>query len=210
MSLILDALRKMEQEKAKKNQDKADIRPDVLRYRGNARKSSNNKGIFIAIGIVVLILIIAVLWLLLSVSKKHKAIRQQPLATNLSQQAAPAIRPPQPQAAPVQSTAPPVQSPAPPQQTSKLTVVKVIPPAQSQSPTQRTSKLTVTKVIHSAAQPAPHPKPAHVKQPEKPAPQVTASVPAGITVSGIAWQDNRRLRRAVVNGSLVSEGRLIA
>jgi general secretion pathway protein B len=202
MSLILDALRKMEQEKAKKNQAKADIRPDVLRYRGNTQKSSGNKGLLIAVGVVVLIFIIAVIWLL-SVSKKNKTVKQQPSAATMSRQTAPAVKPPQPQVAPAQAPIPSAQPQAAPVQA---------PTQQSQpsAPPQQTSKPAVARPVHNVIRPTPPPKPSHVKRPEKPAPQVAASAPAGITVSGIAWEDNRRLRRAVVNGSLVSEGRLIA
>ena len=36
------------------------------------------------------------------------------------------------------------------------------------------------------------------------------AAPADISVSGIAWQDERSLRRAVVNGALVGEGAEVA
>ena len=36
------------------------------------------------------------------------------------------------------------------------------------------------------------------------------AAPAGITLSGIAWQDDRRARRGVVNGFLMQEGGVVS
>lgn len=41
-------------------------------------------------------------------------------------------------------------------------------------------------------------------------PPVTAGTPDGIKLSGIAWHDTRKLRRAVVNDILVGEGAEVA
>jgi general secretion pathway protein B len=38
---------------------------------------------------------------------------------------------------------------------------------------------------------------------------VDASAGGNLTVSGIAWQDDRSSRRAVVNGTLLSEGKMV-
>jgi len=48
-------------------------------------------------------------------------------------------------------------------------------------------------------------KPAHRE--EAGAPQ---GAPADISITGIAWQDERSLRRAVINGTLVGEGAEVA
>jgi len=39
---------------------------------------------------------------------------------------------------------------------------------------------------------------------------VLSSAPEGVKLTGIAWQDNRNLRRAVVNDILVGEGAVVA
>jgi len=36
------------------------------------------------------------------------------------------------------------------------------------------------------------------------------AAPGGITLSGIAWQEERRTRRAVVNGFLMREGEVVS
>jgi len=49
-----------------------------------------------------------------------------------------------------------------------------------------------------------------MKNPRRETAAVTQTAPADLTVSGIAWQDERRMRRAVLNGTLVGEGAEIA
>ena len=49
--------------------------------------------------------------------------------------------------------------------------------------------------------------PAAASQPSAPA---VAGTPEGVKLNGIAWQENRKLRRAVVNDVLVGEGVLVA
>lgn len=46
--------------------------------------------------------------------------------------------------------------------------------------------------------------------PPKPVIPDVAGTPEGITISGIAWQSNPKLRRAVINDLLVGEGALVA
>lgn len=64
--------------------------------------------------------------------------------------------------------------------------------------------------------PAPESAPAAAAQPEAPqaatpaSAPVVAGAPEGVKLTGIAWQENRKLRRAVINDVLVGEGVLVA
>ena len=81
----------------------------------------------------------------------------------------------------------------------------VTPPPLASTPAEPVRALPAA-IVPSGA---PAPSPRKLLSDGYPA---TASEPTetGITISGIAWQDERSLRRAVVNGSLVGEGAEIA
>ena len=166
MSLILDALRKMEQERKARKQASTGMRQEVLNYRGSAGKPE--KSLFIPVAITVLLTVASIgTYLYLGGSNTPAPSAVAASATSL---------PPQP--APL-----PVPMPAP-------TVAPLPAPEQL--------------------------KPAAAKPPEKPRARtlqgMKQSAPAqsagdsSMVVSGIAWQDERALRRAVINGQLVGEG----
>lgn len=161
MSLILDALRKMEQERKARKQASTGMRQEVLNYRGSVRKP--DRPLFIPIAIAVLLTVASIgTYLYLAGSST----------------------PPPP------AVAPPASLPAQPAPLPAPNVAPVPAPQQ--------------------------PKPAGGIPPEKPhtkaVPAMKQSVPvqptgdSSIVVSGIAWQDERSLRRAVINGQLVGEG----
>lgn len=171
MSLILDALRKMEQERKARRQGGTDIRPEVLSYRGAVQKP-NRFAPMLPVTAAVVILLAAGIggWFLL---KEEKSVPASfPKVTTVPKNVTPAqVQPttssPQPQAT---DLPPPVQQrPIP------------VAPRQAVSPTPQ--------------------------QEQKP-PEVSTT--PGITISGIAYQDERTLRRAVINGSLVGEGAEVA
>lgn len=170
MSMILDALRKMEQERKAGDRGNLDIRPEVVCYSGTPQKRRDNRQRYVAGGIVMLLVVMLALFIL----KKSAPAPENGMT------------------APIQTLPP---EPA-------------VNPAQSLRPSQ--------PVTQEAASGAPRIKskaPATSREPAKaPRPMVTSS-PAesrDLVISGIAWQDERRLRRAVVNGELVSEGSEIA
>lgn len=85
-------------------------------------------------------------------------------------------------------------------------------PAKQTSESSKTDKKaaakpdkTVQTPVVAVTKPAPPPPP-------PPAPVIPdiAGTPEGITISGIAWQANPKLRRAVVNDLLVGEGAIVA
>lgn len=165
MSLILDALRKMEQERKARKQASTGMRQEVLNYRGSER--TRERPLFIPVIIATLLTTLAIGAYLYLGGKSASA---PPVAS--PQASLPAQPAPQPTPLPV-----PVVTPVP-------------------TPEQ--------------------PKPAATLPPEKPRPRtqqvmkqvepVQAGVDSTLVVSGIAWQDERGLRRAVVNGLLVGEG----
>lgn len=159
MSLILDALRKMELERKAKRQSSQEIRAEVLNYRGMAPASEKSRIIPIA---AALLLVSAVAFCFLYFKKpeslktdsvtKAETLRQEP---------------------------------------------QTIMPAQL-TPIEPQVRKNLPAEINSSATAA--------KPSTKTVPAKQGNGEEGITVSGIAWQDERSLRRAVINGTLVGEG----
>jgi general secretion pathway protein B len=161
MSLILDALRKIELERKAKRQGGIDLRPDVLSYRGTPQKTSSAGRIFIVAGALLLITgVVAAVFL-----RNEKS-------PPVSKAAAPD---------PVRTTAP------------EMPPLLPTPPLPTQLPTAATKADIV--------RPAPV-RPALREQDD----EAVGRGDENIKVSGIAWQEERALRRAVVNGALVAEG----
>jgi general secretion pathway protein B len=162
MSLILDALRKMDLERKARRQNSPELRAEVLNYRG-AVPAAERSGIFrSAAGVLI----------------------ASAAAAGIFYVARPEPR----KSEPVKAAESPGQE--------QSSVIQV-PPAQL-----------------SPAQPLPdRPQPVEsggVKEAQEPAARTLKAsrkiAEEKITVSGIAWQDERYLRRAVINGALVGEG----
>jgi len=162
MSLILDALRKMELERKARRQSSHELRAEVLNYQGTAQASGRP---WIFRGAAALLLASAAVAGLFYFARPEPQ-KNEPVkvAEPLKQEQLPAIQ----------------AQPAQPLSSQPL-------PEKSQSPDTRA-----------------------VKEAQEPAAKTLKSLPKsgeeGITVSGIAWQDERHLRRAVINGALVGEG----
>ena len=174
MSLILDALRKMEQERKARKQGATGLRQEVLNYRGGEAKPERQLILPIAAGLIVTASVVTG-WFLLADRSEEKA--KPVAATQVIPQSSAPSAPVQP--APVQP-APPPQANVPPQAGQQVTAPH--PPAATVKP-------------HAAAVQKQHR--------QEPPPVSTDST---LQVSGIAWQDERKARRAVVNGELVAEG----
>jgi len=157
MSLILDALRKIEQERRTKRQGGGDIRADVLSYHGSSSPSRKKRHLPLLLGLTLGCGVAATLFFFFK---------------------------------------------------------------QEQPPTVSNEPVPVAAVNRAAAEPAveqaaPPPAARRTEAPQKaaaaPAIAPTPSLPAGdgaenLLVSGIAWQEERGMRRAVVNGVLAGEG----
>lgn len=180
MSLILDALRKMEQDRKNRSGAALDIRPEVLRYRAVAKPQRERSYLPVALGIVSLLACGIGAGFYLK-GKGTAIVSQESAPVTQVAPVAPAVAAPAVEVAPVQ----PLSVPVP-----------VEPVAQS--PVRQ----PVAAAIPARREPAgtPTPKPLHRDVPAAP---LAASE---ITISGIAWQDERSLRRAVLNGALVGEG----
>lgn len=158
MSLILDALRKMEQERRTRRQGGADIRADVLNYQGRTAPVKKSRQ-FAPIGLLGLSLVVTAGALVI--------IFRQELSTRGVEQGSPAVAIGRPAAKQ------PVAMPAP------------LPGGQA----------------------VPLPKPDAAATVPVPPPAITsADHGETLVISGIAWQEERGLRRAVVNGALAGEG----
>lgn len=171
MSLILDALRKMEQERKARQSGTVDIRPAVLSRGVNNEPTPRNLSVLVIAGVVLLLAGIGA-GLLIRDDKSPHPLQQ-----------------PTDQAAMVTDGKPVTTMPPPPPAAPPVEPVRA-PPAAA--------------------------VPTAVPAPQRPVVaednQATSAEPAdrGIAISGIAWQDERGLRRAVVNGSLVGEGAEVA
>jgi len=164
MSLILDALRKIELERKAKRQSSQEIRAEVLNYRGNAPTAEKNRIIPITVGLLLACATIACFFFLTQT--------EPPKIDSAAQKGS--LRP---EAAPLIPSTPPQALQPPPE-----------PPAQN----------NVEKKVPSTAGP--------VKQATETVIIKRKNGDEGISISGIAWQDERSLRRAVINGFLVGEG----
>jgi len=178
MSLILDALRKMEQDRKTRRQTGQDIRPEVLSYRGRPRHENQRTLVPLLVAALLIVAGISTGLLLSRDRSIPETSRDEHVLPTVN---APVTVQPPPPAAPL-ATAPPavVQAPPPPVRTET---------AALQPPVSPTPPIPAALPVAAPAEPA--------------------SIPA-ITVSGIAWQDERQLRRAVINGMLVAEGADVA
>jgi general secretion pathway protein B len=170
MSMILDALRKMEQERKAGDKGNLDIRPEVVCYSGRPQKQSGNRFRYFSATIVLLVAVMLALFML---------TKGGPAPENGMTASVPAA-PPEPGV----NTA---QSPRPEQQVT-LKAASGAPRVKAKAPV-------------ASGEPAKAPRPMAITLPTE---------SRDLVISGIAWQDERRLRRAVVNGELVSEGSEIA
>lgn len=216
MSLILDALRKMEQDRKSRQAAAQEMRSQVLRYRAPSAPPQGRPYAMLAVGVLLVSGGVGAGLLL-------KGNRQPPQSQMVAEPvvaaaqsipgpgafAAPAAAAPSAAPAPVAPAAP---VPAPPAsslvkrkvQTGAVVATAVAPdaatPRSAAAPPSRRSRPAAGKSRVAAALPA---------QETAARTDVTQGAP-DITVSGIAWQDERNLRRAVLNGTLVGEGAQVA
>ncbi|GFO67142.1 hypothetical protein GMLC_07210 [Geomonas limicola] len=209
MSLILDALRKMEQDRNSRRGAAHDLRPEVLRYRRAPAVERRFPLRWVSLGVVLLVAGLGAGYLVTGGlgARRHAAmpvsaapVEQAPAA------AAPATPVPVPQpAANLPAPAPVANSKAAPQPVRPpfAAGLKEVPGAASEAPGEARS-VAPERPIPSVRRERPAPAASQAVQ---------QTVPTGggdITVSGIAWQDERNLRRAVLNGNLVGEGAQVA
>lgn len=201
MSYILDALKKIEHEKSKKTRPdgRISISGDLFQER---KQPTARAGIWKMVVLIVVASLVtcAGTWFVLQGKSTKSAAVIRPIAPP----------PPAPVNPPV--VAPAIPAPVPPQpQSTSVAAAPAVPPAvvpavpvvpksremvadnDSSERSVRRSKKQIK------AQSLPPKEPAQTVQP-----------PADIKLSGIAWQDVRSARRAVINGFLLKEGAVVS
>jgi len=188
MSFILDALKKLEKEKSARVGGNINISDGILRndYRDGGRRGRRTAPfIVVAGGIFFLAMILVAVGIFLWRDRNGESERMSTAGDANVQAGATAFPEPSP-----------ASSPAP--------VVRQSPPAPAPSVPPVSPAPSPAAPVESAPQPSP------VATGESAGETNQAGAPTGNSpvVSGIAWQEDRSSRRAVVNGVLVSEGKM--
>jgi general secretion pathway protein B len=195
MSYILDALKKIEHEKNRKSSGgRINISGDLFQER---KQTASKAGVWKVVALIAAasLLTSAGTWFVLNGSStKNAAVIRQSAPPPSTPVTPPVVTPPVP--APIQAEVKPVvASPAAPPGAVSATQKQRETAGNDVSPgrdVRRQNNLI-------KAQPA-APKP----------PAQTVQAPADIKLSGIAWQEERFSRRAVINGFLLKEGAIVS
>jgi len=210
MSYILDALKKLEHEKSRKSRGAGMINISGVHFEHERPKAAAAAGWKIALAVTIAILVtFGATWLLFRPAKGRETPVQRLAAPVSPAPSAPPVKvetAPPPVATPVVPVqqAPPAAPPAP------VRVTTVSPPARSSKPekaaVQAATATGDAAAEHTLQEPRTHTKERNAQA--LPADQ-TGAAPADIKLSGIAWQEERSARRAVVNGFLMREGGVV-
>ncbi len=177
MSLILDALRKIEEERRTRRPGDSDVRSNVLSYRPTHPPSRKRRTIPVLIAAILLLGTLAIPLLRergTSSNGEGGGIDQTARQSQIMESAHAAA--PSTPATPTSGS-----GAATPQRTASAPDQKSTPAKQASPVTQATGE-----------------------------DQTAAGGDGNLIISGIAWQEERALRRVVVNGSLLGEGGEIA
>jgi hypothetical protein len=200
MSYILDALKKIEREKIKKSASGGvmTLSGDLFHERP-PKQNARSAGKIVILIVMVSLVTFAVSWFLLKGDRKQAVVvKSVPV---------PAVP---------SATPPPSAAAAPPSQPQPAAPLPIAPPPATPQPNTTTA---VTSPLLSAATsvaPVDNEKPARKKRKLSPSAEgtvrslPTVPAPADIRLSGIAWQDERNSRRAVINDFLLHEGSVVA
>lgn len=202
MSYILDALKKIEHEKNKKRSDgRFNISADLFQER---KRPTTRARIWKIVAFMVLASLVAAGgWFMF---KEEKTTGSAVIRHSV----------PVPIPVPLQATAPPAQIPVQvptPQVVSPVTIA--IPAPQRSIEEDDDDESSARRARHQNKQgktlPVAQKQRVQALQTAQPAqPAQTVQAPADIKLSGIAWQDERSGRRAVINGFLLKEGAVVA
>jgi general secretion pathway protein B len=209
MSYILDALKKLEHEKTRKSRGDGMINISGALFEHERPRPSETAGRKIALAVTVAVLMtFGATWLFLQSGKGRRNPSPRPATTapqtpqiTVKTAPAPAVAPPVVSVQPTLPAALPV-----PAQTTPVRA-----PARASKP-QKNAVQAATAARDTDAEPAMQEPRTHKierKGQALPADQAVAA-PADVKLSGIAWQEERRARRAVVNGFLMQEGGVVS
>ena len=207
MSYILDALKKLEHEKSKKSRGHGMINIAGSLFEHERPQTPGAAGWKIVLAVTVAVLVtFGATWQILRPAKAPQKAAT-PLAPPVLQTPSVKVETisplPAPPVVPVQAAALPALPPSVP-------AAPVRPPARRVKPSKAlvpaapaadTASLLTMQELQKRTK--------ERKSPTVSADQAMAA-PADIKLSGIAWQEERRARRAVVNGFLMQEGGVVA
>lgn len=187
MSFILDALKKLEQEKAARKGGEINISAEIIRdnrqTRRKVKRSIPVNAVLVAFGLLILSGASgAFFW--------HKqAVKKQGTVVDLKPERMP----------------PAVVEETDPQE--RAIVGPAAPPARPVAAESSPRPVESLGRVQAEQRKAQRPADSDLKaRSEEPAKEDSGAKVSGITVSGIAWQDAPAARRAVINGDLVEEG----
>lgn len=199
MSYILDALKKIEHERNKKNRPdgRVNISGDLFQERSRPPARVGIWRIVLLVAVVALVTG-GTIWFLLPGSGRKSAAVVRPSAP-------PAVPVNPPVVNPVVPTPLPVQTPAPPAAATPVPSSAPVPAAPTGTETAGGEEASPRDARRAKKQ--------NRAQSSSPDPKQSAPIvppPADIKLSGIAWQDERAARRVVINGFLLKEGAVVS
>jgi general secretion pathway protein B len=209
MSYILDALKKLEHEKTKKNRENGVINISGVLFENERPKPDGMAGWKItSIVIVAMLVTFAVTWQFFKSGKvrgnvSQKLAAQMPPATPVRVEPVPvpAVTEPVPQTVPVHKITPKVQTMQRPVTPSSTQPNNLQVPQQKVAPAEDAASILTQQELSKRLRD-------RKGKTLSAAPLIPA--PADIKLSGIAYQDDRHARRAVVNGFLMQEGGIVS
>ena len=207
MSYILDALKKLEHDKTRKSRRNGVVNISGALFETERPRSSGATGWKIALAVTVAVLVtFTATWQFLQYGKRREtppshsaSLLTQPAAVETAP--APSVPPLVPAQHVLPAAAPPASAP----------ITPVRPPVQSSKPQKAVVPAATVSEDAAAGLMLPEPR-NRTKERKSQAPPAdqTIAAPADIKLSGIAWQEDRRARRAVVNGFLMQEGGVVS
>ncbi len=207
MSHILDALQKVQDEKAAKLKQSA-ITAGVLLDAPTVRKPAKNRFLLVG-GVIILLLagtLLAGLFFKPSPASRINTVAAVPPSAQTvpTQPPGPPVQAPQPATPPQQL---PVAAPPVPAPLAAPAPVPAVPQtiAQQQNHDDNEEKTSSRRKSQRSVPTAPLQTVADTA-----AATVLYAAPEGVKLTGIAWQDSRKMRRAVVNDILSGEGTIVA
>jgi general secretion pathway protein B len=208
MSYILDALKKLEHEKSRKSRGNGTINISGALFEHERPRPAGTAGWKIALAVVAAVLVtFAASWQLLRPAKGREKVVAV-LATPASPPPITVEAAPPPLPVPLVIPVIPVQEASLPAAPLPAPVVPARASARSSKPQKAVAQAAPVADDDAALLTAQELR-KRVKGPAAPAAQAMAA-PADIKLSGIAWQEERRARRAVVNGFLMQEGGVVS
>lgn len=205
MSNILEALRKAQDEKGRAAAQTITGRESLIAHRTTRSWAGTNKRV-IWLGSSGAILLAIVGWLLYGPSKPVSEPKPAlTAAAPVKMPAEPLQPPPPPQPVPAKVAAP---SPAPP--APAIPAPAVAPALPQANDDEEDSPRRKNRLVPNRATPAPAVVPGQTPQTPRSPEATVSSAPEGVKLTGIAWQESRKMRRAVINDVLVGEGTVVA